>query len=154
MKICEINQWFLLELILYQIHKLEVKHMVRVVLVKLVGYVLFSSMIKYTKYDILFVGARIILFIAFLLAFGSLIGGAWVLFGYYIPYKKETIYPGIAIFLHNLAIFIRFVPIFSHFLLISCRYSAHWFWNLVAKKILVINSMSTTNKWKHDDCLL
>lgn len=53
-------------------------------------------------------GARIILFIAFLLAFGSLIGGAWVLFGYYIPEGKK-IYPGIAVFCHNLAIFIRFV---------------------------------------------
>ncbi|CAF0858753.1 unnamed protein product [Adineta ricciae] len=56
------------------------------------------------------VGARIILFIAFLLAFGSLIGGAWVLFGYYIPYKSsDKIYPGIAIFCQNLAIFISTV---------------------------------------------
>ncbi|CAF1575566.1 unnamed protein product [Rotaria magnacalcarata] len=52
------------------------------------------------------VGARIILFIAFLLAFGSVIGGAWVLFGYYVPYKHDKIYPGIAIFSQNLAIFI------------------------------------------------
>ena len=54
-------------------------------------------------------GARILLFIAFLLAFGAVIGGAWVLFGYYIPYKKDTLYPGVAIFVQNVAIFIRFV---------------------------------------------
>ncbi|CAF0877021.1 unnamed protein product [Adineta steineri] len=52
------------------------------------------------------VGARIMLFISFLLAFGSLIGGAWVLFGYYVPYKSDKLYPGIAIFSQNLAIFI------------------------------------------------
>ncbi|CAF3328105.1 unnamed protein product [Rotaria sp. Silwood1] len=46
-------------------------------------------------------GARIILFIAFLLAFGSVIGGAWVLFGYYVPYKSDKLYPGIAIFISS-----------------------------------------------------
>jgi hypothetical protein len=49
------------------------------------------------------------------MAFGSLIGGAWVLFGYYVPYKSEKIYPGVAIFSQNLAIFIRFVFFFSYF---------------------------------------
>ncbi|CAF3894117.1 unnamed protein product [Rotaria sp. Silwood2] len=58
------------------------------------------------QFEILCVGARIILFIAFLLAFGSVIGGAWVLFGYYVPYKSDKLYPGIAIFSQNLAIFI------------------------------------------------
>jgi len=69
----------------------------------------------YTAYENLFVGARVVLFVAFLMAFGSLIGGAWVLFGYYVPYKSEKIYPGIAIFSQNLAIFIRFVFFFSYF---------------------------------------
>jgi hypothetical protein len=83
----------------------------RVVLVKLVCFVFIS----YTNCNILFTGARIILFIAFLLAFGALIGGGWVLFGYYVAYNKSPIYPGIAIFTQNLAIFIRFVLLFSHF---------------------------------------
>ncbi|UJR22980.1 hypothetical protein I4U23_026007 [Adineta vaga] len=50
--------------------------------------------------------ARSLLFISFLLAFGSLIASAWLLFGYYIFHKKDTIYPGIVIFSQNLAIFI------------------------------------------------
>ena len=54
-------------------------------------------------------GARIVLFIAFLLAFGALIGSAWVLFAYYIPYKKDVLYPGFAIFGQNVAIFLRSV---------------------------------------------
>jgi len=91
--------------------------MVTVVLVKLVCYILFLFIIN-TKWNVLFIGARIILFIAFLLAFGSLIGGAWVLFGYYVPYKNDKLYPGIAIFIQNLAIFIRFVLVFSHFIFI------------------------------------
>lgn len=49
------------------------------------------------------------LFLAFLLAFGALIGSAWVLFAYYIPYKKEVLYPGFAIFGQNVAIFLRSV---------------------------------------------
>ncbi len=85
-----------------------------VVLVKLVCFVF----IFYASCNILFIGARIILFIAFLLAFGSLIGGGWVLFGYYVAYKKSPIYPGVAVFVQNLAIFIRSVLVFSHFMFI------------------------------------
>ena len=57
----------------------------------------------------LFIGARSLLFISFLLAFGSLIASTWLLFGYYVFQKREPLYSGIAIFGQNLAIFIRFV---------------------------------------------
>ena len=56
-----------------------------------------------------FEGARLFLFFSFLFLFGSLIASAWVLFGYYISSKRSTFYPGLAIFIQNLAIFIRFV---------------------------------------------
>ncbi|CAF0789183.1 unnamed protein product [Rotaria sordida] len=52
------------------------------------------------------IGSRFILFISFLLVFGSFIASAWVLFGYYVTYKKERFYPGLAIFGQNLAILI------------------------------------------------
>jgi len=59
------------------------------------------------------IGARLFLFLSFLLAFGSLIASAWVLFGGYIYYKKEKLYPGIAIFNQNLAIFMRYVTLLN-----------------------------------------
>lgn len=135
---------FFKELIQYRIHKFEVNHMLMVVLDKLVCDVWFWFNIWNQIFD--FVGARIILFIAFLLAFGSLIGGAWVLFGYYIPYKKDTLYPGIAIFIQNLAIFIRFVWYLFFFIFYLFYFSAHWFLNLVVRKVLTSNSIYTTNK--------
>ncbi|XP_066494789.1 transmembrane protein 50A [Tiliqua scincoides] len=53
-------------------------------------------------------GARIWLFIGFMLAFGSLIASMWVLFGGYVitdkPNKPE-VYPGIAVFFQNAFIF-------------------------------------------------
>lgn len=54
------------------------------------------------------VGARVWLFVGFLLAFGSLIASAWVLFGPYVANKdKDTpVYPGVAVFLQNLFIFL------------------------------------------------
>ncbi|CAF2466510.1 unnamed protein product [Rotaria sp. Silwood2] len=52
------------------------------------------------------IGARFVLFISFLLVFGSFIASAWVLFGYYVTYKKDRLYPGLAIFVQNLAILI------------------------------------------------
>ncbi|XP_071955610.1 transmembrane protein 50A-like isoform X1 [Antedon mediterranea] len=79
-------------------------------------------------------GARIWLFIGFMLAFGSLIGSCWILFGGYVTNKHdvspsspinnstvspttsimtttlednfEAVYPGVAIFLQNFFIFI------------------------------------------------
>ncbi|CAF1379747.1 unnamed protein product [Adineta ricciae] len=51
-------------------------------------------------------GARSLLFISFLLAFGSLIASTWLLFGYYVFQKREPLYPGIVIFGQNVAIFI------------------------------------------------
>ena len=81
--------------------------MLKVVSGKLVCDILLLILLM--KLNICFIGARIILFIAFLLAFGALIGGAWVLFGYYVAYKKDPIYPGVAVFVQNLAIFLRFV---------------------------------------------
>ena len=51
-------------------------------------------------------GARIWLFVGFLLSFGSLIAAAWVLFGPYVadntdpdPAKKLPVGPGVSIFL-------------------------------------------------------
>lgn len=76
-----------------------------VVLVKWVCHIYFSS----NTFIFESIGARVLLFLAFLMAFGSVIGGAWVFFGYYIPYKKDTLYPGVAVFVQNLLIFIRFV---------------------------------------------
>ncbi|CAM2718672.1 unnamed protein product [Rotaria socialis] len=55
------------------------------------------------------IGARLILFISFIFVFGSFIASVWVLFGYYVAYKKERLYPGLAIFGQNLAILIRYV---------------------------------------------
>lgn len=83
----------------------------KAVSVKLVGSILNVDRNSFFIHDDLlyYIGARVLLFIAFLLAFGAVIGGAWVLFGYYIPYKKDKLYPGVAIFVQNLAIFIRFV---------------------------------------------
>ncbi|CAF0773361.1 unnamed protein product [Adineta steineri] len=51
-------------------------------------------------------GARSLLFISFLLAFGSLIASAWLLFGYYISHKQGNLYPIVMIFVQNLIIFI------------------------------------------------
>ncbi|XP_071955611.1 transmembrane protein 50A-like isoform X2 [Antedon mediterranea] len=51
-------------------------------------------------------GARIWLFIGFMLAFGSLIGSCWILFGGYVTNNFEAVYPGVAIFLQNFFIFI------------------------------------------------
>ncbi|XP_006821166.1 transmembrane protein 50A-like [Saccoglossus kowalevskii] len=51
-------------------------------------------------------GARVWLFIGFFLAFGSLIGACWILFGPYVVDKKyPIIWPGVAIFLQNAFIF-------------------------------------------------
>jgi len=57
-------------------------------------------------------GARIWLFVGFLLSFGSLIAAAWVLFGPYVadntdpdPDKRLPVGPGVSIFLQNLFIF-------------------------------------------------
>jgi len=58
-------------------------------------------------------GARIWFFFGFLMGFGSLIGGAWILFGEYVyPSKEHTdflptnTYPGVAFFLQNTFIFL------------------------------------------------
>uniref|UniRef100_A0A8C5H0L0 Transmembrane protein 50A n=1 Tax=Gouania willdenowi TaxID=441366 RepID=A0A8C5H0L0_GOUWI len=45
-------------------------------------------------------GARVWLFIGFMLAFGSLIASMWILFGGFVVPKKP-VYPGIAIFFQN-----------------------------------------------------
>uniref|UniRef100_A0A3B3S2Y9 Transmembrane protein 50A n=1 Tax=Paramormyrops kingsleyae TaxID=1676925 RepID=A0A3B3S2Y9_9TELE len=51
-------------------------------------------------------GARIWLFIGFMLAFGSLIASMWILFGVFVVHRKcDTVYPGIAIFFQNAFIF-------------------------------------------------
>ena len=80
-----------------------------VVLVKWVCLIYFSFNTFIHTVIFQYIGARVLLFVAFLMAFGSVIGGAWVFFGYYIPYKKDTLYPGVAVFVQNLLIFIRFV---------------------------------------------
>lgn len=50
-------------------------------------------------------GARVWLFIGFLLGFGSLIAAAWILFGFYVVNGKQPDWPGIAVFLQNALIF-------------------------------------------------
>uniref|UniRef100_A0A8C4NEQ9 Transmembrane protein 50A n=1 Tax=Eptatretus burgeri TaxID=7764 RepID=A0A8C4NEQ9_EPTBU len=52
-------------------------------------------------------GARIWMFVGFMMAFGSLIASMWILFGAYVVYRKtETpVYPGVAIFFQNAFIF-------------------------------------------------
>ncbi|XP_032156769.1 transmembrane protein 50A isoform X2 [Sapajus apella] len=50
-------------------------------------------------------GARIWLFIGFMLAFGSLIASMWILFGGYVAKEKVVVYPGIAVFFQNAFIF-------------------------------------------------
>uniref|UniRef100_A0A096MA43 Transmembrane protein 50A n=1 Tax=Poecilia formosa TaxID=48698 RepID=A0A096MA43_POEFO len=50
-------------------------------------------------------GARVWLFIGFMLAFGSLIASMWILFGGFVVPQKPAVYPGIAIFFQNAFIF-------------------------------------------------
>uniref|UniRef100_A0AAQ5ZL00 Transmembrane protein 50A n=1 Tax=Amphiprion ocellaris TaxID=80972 RepID=A0AAQ5ZL00_AMPOC len=50
-------------------------------------------------------GARVWLFIGFMLAFGSLIASMWILFGGFVVPQKHVVYPGIAIFFQNAFIF-------------------------------------------------
>ncbi|NP_998694.1 transmembrane protein 50A isoform X1 [Danio rerio] len=54
-------------------------------------------------------GARIWLFIGFMLAFGSLIASMWILFGGFVvtgtEHKDLSVYPGIAVFFQNAFIF-------------------------------------------------
>ncbi|XP_055025296.1 transmembrane protein 50A [Paramisgurnus dabryanus] len=52
-------------------------------------------------------GARVWLFIGFMLAFGSLIASMWILFGGFVVSDQKTlpVYPGIAIFFQNAFIF-------------------------------------------------
>ncbi|KAK7108140.1 transmembrane protein 50B-like isoform X2 [Littorina saxatilis] len=50
-------------------------------------------------------GARVWLFLGFLLAFGSLIAASWILFGFYVVHFVEPDWPGIAVFLQNALIF-------------------------------------------------
>ncbi|XP_038077443.1 transmembrane protein 50A-like [Patiria miniata] len=52
-------------------------------------------------------GARIWLFVGFLLAFAGLIAASWILFGPYVVNKVfKDPYPGVAIFLQNFLIFL------------------------------------------------
>jgi len=56
-------------------------------------------------------GARIWLFVGFLLGFGSLIAAFWILFGEYLvsnpdnTFQPKHNYPGVAIFMQNILIF-------------------------------------------------
>ncbi|XP_027500846.1 transmembrane protein 50B isoform X1 [Corapipo altera] len=52
-------------------------------------------------------GARIWLFIGFMLMFGSLIASMWILFGAYVT-QNTNVYPGLAVFFQNALIFFRF----------------------------------------------
>nr|AIN50147.1 transmembrane 50B-like protein [Salmo salar] len=49
-------------------------------------------------------GARLWLFIGFLVMFGSLIASIWILFGGFVVPKKDM-YPGLAVFFQNALIF-------------------------------------------------
>uniref|UniRef100_A0A493ST36 Transmembrane protein 50B n=1 Tax=Anas platyrhynchos platyrhynchos TaxID=8840 RepID=A0A493ST36_ANAPP len=51
-------------------------------------------------------GARVWLFIGFMLMFGSLIASMWILFGAYVT-QNTNVYPGLAVFFQNALIFFR-----------------------------------------------
>ncbi|XP_063515893.1 transmembrane protein 50B isoform X3 [Pongo pygmaeus] len=51
-------------------------------------------------------GARVWLFIGFMLMFGSLIASMWILFGAYVT-QNTDVYPGLAVFFQNALIFFR-----------------------------------------------
>ncbi|XP_062429340.1 transmembrane protein 50B isoform X1 [Rhea pennata] len=58
-------------------------------------------------------GARVWLFIGFMLMFGSLIASMWILFGAYVT-QNTNVYPGLAVFFQNALIFFRlFLPLTS-----------------------------------------
>ncbi|KAI1303146.1 Transmembrane protein 50A [Halotydeus destructor] len=50
-------------------------------------------------------GARIWLFVGFVLGFASMIASVWILFGDFIIQGKALLYPGLALFFQNLCIF-------------------------------------------------
>lgn len=50
-------------------------------------------------------GARVWLFIGFMLGFGALIAACWILFGVYVVPNKHPVWPGVAVFLQNAFIF-------------------------------------------------
>ncbi|XP_032132865.1 transmembrane protein 50B isoform X1 [Sapajus apella] len=56
-------------------------------------------------------GARVWLFIGFMLMFGSLIASMWILFGAYVT-QNTDVYPGLAVFFQNALIFFR-EPLFA-----------------------------------------
>jgi len=51
-------------------------------------------------------GARIWLFLGFVLGFGSIIASIWILFGDFVIQGKNHMYPGVALFLQNVLIFL------------------------------------------------
>lgn len=59
------------------------------------------------------IGARIWLFLGFVLCFGSLISSTWILFGPYVANNQGKdplpLYPGVAVFVQNVFIFISCV---------------------------------------------
>jgi len=50
-------------------------------------------------------GARVWLFLGFMLAFGALIAACWILFGVYVVRQVTPDWPGVAVFLQNALIF-------------------------------------------------
>ncbi|XP_036870697.2 transmembrane protein 50B isoform X1 [Manis javanica] len=58
-------------------------------------------------------GARVWLFIGFMLMFGSLIASMWILFGAYVT-QNTDVYPGLAVFFQNALIFFRIQPMVTH----------------------------------------
>ncbi|XP_059997009.1 transmembrane protein 50A isoform X3 [Lagenorhynchus albirostris] len=66
-------------------------------------------------------GARIWLFIGFMLAFGSLIASMWILFGGYVAKEKAIVYPGIAVFFQNAFIFFGCIFVAARGIFIAVR---------------------------------
>lgn len=50
-------------------------------------------------------GARLWLFIGFVLGFASIIAAIWILFAAYVIPGKDPAYPGVGLFLQNILIF-------------------------------------------------
>lgn len=79
-------------------------------------------------------GARVWLFIGFMLMFGSLIASMWILFGAYVT-QNTNVYPGLAVFFQNALIF------FSTLIYKFGRTEELWGWEITYSIVYSIVAM-------------
>ncbi|XP_031468595.1 transmembrane protein 50B isoform X3 [Phasianus colchicus] len=84
-------------------------------------------------------GARVWLFIGFMLMFGSLIASMWILFGAYVT-QNINVYPGLAVFFQNALIF---------FSKRSTADSNITSWGLVIKYLNLVKTSREVSSWGH-----